>query len=84
MPPSREESGGVPYPVRSKLTIIHHEKGHLEPFRIRRDSAGPYFQVGKTGWTGATDASKDKSWYWEDIGNGEEPENDNDHSKAGK
>ncbi len=83
-PPSREESGGVPYPVRSKLTIIHHEKGHLEPFRIRRDSAGPYFQVGKTGWTGATDASKDKSWYWEDIGNGEEPENDNDHSKAGK
>lgn len=92
-PPARPKSEEVPFPQRAPKKVIHSVPDCLPPFRIRRDSAGEYFKIGHTGWTGEEDASTNQDWYWESKANWEEPEvpddeeepeDPDDISKAGK
>ena len=62
-PPHYSAADRAEYRSSHPIKLVHYDKP-LPAFRIRRDSAGPYFKLGSTDWTGK-DASTDPSWYWE-------------------
>ncbi|MGB8685379.1 MAG: hypothetical protein WCD12_21040 [Candidatus Binatus sp.] len=65
-PSDQDLSGGAEDASPHPIELVHYAKPPLPEFRIRRESAGSWFKLGKTDWTGR-DASKDPHWYWERI-----------------
>jgi len=64
-PSDHDVSGGAEGASPHPIELVHYPKP-LPGFRIRRESAGSWFKLGNTDWTGK-DASKNLYWYWERI-----------------